>query len=62
MARFSVADSNRLFAELTDWNDILKHIWVDHLEEVDAQDTNAEEATKVVMYDQAQKDIRTKAR
>lgn len=35
MARFSVADSNRLFAELADWNDILKDVPLDNLAEFD---------------------------
>ena len=37
MARVSVADSNRLFAELADWNSILKDVSVDHLAEIDDQ-------------------------
>jgi hypothetical protein len=35
MVRVSVADSNRLFAELADWNDILKDVSLDHLAELD---------------------------
>ena len=35
MVRISVADSNRLFAELADWNSILKDVSVDQLAEID---------------------------
>ncbi|WP_430431275.1 hypothetical protein [Oceanicaulis sp.] len=52
MARVSVADSNRLFAELSDWNEILKDVSVDNLAEFDdpANDQpDADEALKEVL-------------
>ncbi len=52
MVRVSVADSNRLFAELSDWNEILKDVSIYSLAEFDnpANDQpDADEALKEVL-------------
>ena len=52
VVRLSVADSNRLFAELSDWNEILKDVSVGNLAEFDdpANDQlDADEALKSVL-------------
>lgn len=48
MVRFSVADSNRLFAELADWNDILKDVSLDHLAEIDDPANDQFDADKAI--------------
>lgn len=35
MVRMSVEDSNRLFAEFADWNEIFKDVSLDRLAEID---------------------------
>jgi hypothetical protein len=48
MVRVSVADSNRLFAELVDWNDILKDVSLDHLAELDDLANDQMDADKAI--------------
>ncbi|WP_125184530.1 hypothetical protein [Hyphobacterium indicum] len=49
LVRISVSDSNRIFAELADWNEILKDVSIDQLAEIDDlanDDIDIEEALK----------------
>lgn len=48
MVRVSVADSNRLFAELADWNDILKDVSLDHLAEIDTPANDQTDADRAI--------------